>query len=88
KRWLRNVDRLMDLLLFATHISYGQPARMSELATAKMRNTPLDMRSVYILRGTVGLITTYWKGQSLQDRRRSISRYLPKSVAAIVVQYI
>ncbi|KAI8319220.1 hypothetical protein GQ54DRAFT_265700, partial [Martensiomyces pterosporus] len=87
-RWLSNVDRLMELLFFAIHISCGQPAHVPELTTVKIRNSLFSSRSIFLMHGTIALITSYWRSQSMQSAEPSISRYLPVPVALILLKYL
>ncbi|KAI8318008.1 hypothetical protein GQ54DRAFT_267474, partial [Martensiomyces pterosporus] len=86
--WLDSVDRLVDLLFFAIHISYGQPARIPEVSTIKVRNPLYDTRNVFFTHGTISLVTTYWKGRHIQNYKRSIARFLPKPLMLVLVKYV
>ncbi|KAJ2013342.1 hypothetical protein GGI06_003847, partial [Coemansia sp. S85] len=88
RSWLKEMDKLMDLFVFAIHLMAGQPARAPELISIALQNDHLSLRSVFIRRGIICLITTYWKGESVQHRHRVISRYLPLELSEYLLKYL
>lgn len=88
RRYLRSLDRFLELLLFCVHTTAGQPARGTEVTTARYQNGFLQDRNIYVIDGKVVLITRYHKSQSLFDAPKVIPRFLPHRVGQLMVVYL
>jgi RecQ family ATP-dependent DNA helicase len=83
------VEKLLELLLFLTHLSYGQPARAPELLTVRYKNTAEGgVRNVLIDRGLIMIVTGYHKGFSRTERLKVIHRFLPREIGTLLVYYL
>jgi hypothetical protein len=86
--WIAKTSKFLDILTTLIHISGGQPARAEELATLLICNTQHTTRGVYYMHNTIMLCTRYHKGRSIKGSNRVIPRFLPKSVADLLLQYL
>ncbi|KAF3029165.1 hypothetical protein E8E12_000446 [Didymella heteroderae] len=83
RRYLRKVDRFLELLLFLVHTTGGQPARGTEITTARYQNGFLQDRNIFVMDGQVVFVSRYHKTQSLWDKPRVIPRFLPWRVSQL-----
>lgn len=82
-------DRFLELLLFLTHITYGQPARANELLSIRHTNSANGgVRNVFIEQGRVMIVTALHKGYSRSERVKVIHRFLPRPIGTLLVHYI
>jgi hypothetical protein len=88
RQYLRKVNRFREMLLFCVHISGGQPARGTEITSARHQNGFLQDRNVYVMDGRVVMITRYHKSQSQYDTPKIISRFLPWRVGQLMAVYL
>lgn len=88
KQYVNQVSAFLELLLTLIHLTSGNPARATELATLQWRNTGTQMRSIFIHQGHVMLMPTYNKTAPLLQRDRPIARFLPQSVGQLMVVYL
>jgi hypothetical protein len=88
RAWLVKTGQFLDMLTTLIHISGGQPARAEELATLLIRNTKDTHRGAYYMHNTIMLCTTYHKGRSIKGSNKVVPRFLPKSVATLLLQYL
>ena len=88
KRYLRQVDRFRELLLFCVHVTGGQPARGSEITTVRFRNGFLQDRNVFVIQGEMDIVTRYHKSQSQFDKPKVIPRFLPWRVGQLLAVYL
>jgi hypothetical protein len=88
RAWLVKTGQFLDMLTALIHIGGGQPARAEELATLRIRNSSYGLRGVYYANDTIMLCTTYHKGRSISGRGKVIPRFLPLSVARLLLQYL
>ena len=51
QRYLKQIDRFLELLCLAIHITGGQPARGPELLSIRWRNGVLQDRNLYVIDG-------------------------------------
>jgi hypothetical protein len=63
QRYLRQVDRFLELLLCSVHVTPGQPGRGSEITTIRHRNGILQDRNIFVVLGRCFLLTatTTWR---------------------------
>jgi hypothetical protein len=72
--WLKRCKKLLEMLVVLCHLLGGQPARGSELATLRWRNSVDEQRGVYWVNGTVMLLAMYTKTRSITRRNKLIPR--------------
>lgn len=72
--WLGRCRKLLEMLMVLCHLLGGQPARGSELATLRWRNSVEEQRGVYWVNGTIMLLAMYSKMRSKTRRNRLIPR--------------
>ncbi|KAK5277365.1 hypothetical protein LTR16_009874, partial [Cryomyces antarcticus] len=77
RRYIRKVNKFLELLLFCTHTTAGQPARGTEITTVRYQNGFLQDRNIFVIDGRVVVITRYHKSQSQFDKPKIIPRFLP-----------
>ena len=88
RQWLNQAQHILELLLLLIHVSSGQPARGSELATVQLCNSETCLRSVFIVNKRVMLIQTYNKTRNMINAPDKVARFLPKSLSQLVVTYL
>jgi len=88
QKYLREVDRFRELLLFYVHVTGGQPARGSEITTIRFRNGFLQDRNVFVIQGHMVIVTRYHKSQSQFDEPKVIPRFLPWKVGQLLAVYL
>ncbi|GAB7357797.1 hypothetical protein MBLNU459_g0613t1 [Dothideomycetes sp. NU459] len=88
RRYLREVDKFMELLLFCVHLTGGQPARGTEITSVRFRNGFLQDRNIFVIHGSMVTITRYHKSQSQYDTPKVIPRFLPWRVGQILAVYL
>jgi hypothetical protein len=72
--WLKRCKMLLEMLAVLCHLLGGQPARASELATLRWRNSVDEQRGVYWVNGTVMLLAMYTKTRSITRKNKLIPR--------------
>jgi hypothetical protein len=77
-----------DLLGPLIHISYGGPARRTELLTAITRNSRTSVRHLYMMLDRVAIVTRYHKGANQYGSDKTIPRYLPVSLGRLLILYL
>ena len=87
RRYLRKVDRFLELLLFSAHTTAGQPARGTEITTVRHQNGFLQDRNIFVIDARVVIITRYHKSQSQFDTPKIIPRFLPWRVGQLMAVY-
>ena len=73
--WLKRCKKLLEMLAVLCHLLGGQPARASELATLRGRNSVDEQRGVYWVNGTVMLLAMYTKTRSITCKNKLIPRW-------------
>ena len=63
---------MLEMLAVLCHLLGGQPARASELATLRWRNSVDEQRGVYWVNGTVMLLAMYTKTRSITHKNKLI----------------
>ncbi|KAJ3087341.1 hypothetical protein HDU96_004545, partial [Phlyctochytrium bullatum] len=86
--WLHKYDTFCKNLLLLIHLSYGLPARGTELTTIKMVNCEDGPRNLYLHGRVFYLFTIYKKTTSLHGNIQPIVRYLTPEVSNIVFSLI
>jgi hypothetical protein len=88
KRYLRQVDRFLELLLVCVHMTSGQPGRGSEVTTMRHRNGVLQDRNIFVTDGQIMTVVRYHKSQSQWDKPKIVPRFLPPQVGQIMAVYL
>ena len=86
--WLKVTNEACDWLLVCMHLTYGQPARGSELCSLLYSNSSHGQRHLFWARGTLMLATQYDKSRSLTQRNKLIARFFPKRLAQLMKLYL
>jgi len=74
-KWLKRCKKLLRMLMVLCHLLGGQPARSTEMATLRWRNSIHEQRGVYWANGTMMLLTIYSKTRGITSRDKVIPRY-------------
>jgi hypothetical protein len=88
KRYLRQVDRFLTLLMVCVHMTSGQPGRGSEVTTMRHRNGLLQDRNIFVVDGQVMTVVRYHKSQSQWDKPKVVPRFLPPRLGQVMVLYL
>ncbi|CAA9965124.1 RecQ family helicase [Pyrenophora teres f. maculata] len=88
KRYLRQVDRFLELLLLGVHITSGQPGRGPEITSIRHRNSFLQDRNIYVVDGQVMTVVRYCKSQAQWDKPKVVPRYLPARLGQVMAVYL
>jgi hypothetical protein len=72
--WLKRCKKLLEMLAVLCHLLGGQPARGTELATLRWRNSVDEQRGVYWANETIMLLAMYSKTRSITRHNRLIPR--------------
>jgi hypothetical protein len=72
--WLKRCKKMCEMLLVLCHLLGGQPARATEMATLRWRNSGSEQRGAYWVNGTMMLLARYSKTRSIVGRDRPIPR--------------
>ncbi|KAF1956343.1 hypothetical protein CC80DRAFT_363540, partial [Byssothecium circinans] len=88
KRYLRQVDRFLTLLMVCVHMTSGQPGRGSEVTTMRHQNGLLQDRNIFVMDGQVMTVVRYHKSQSQWDKPKVVPRFLPPRLGQVMVMYL
>jgi hypothetical protein len=88
REYLRELERVKELMLGCVHIEQGQPARGSEILTMRHRNGLLQDRNIFIIAATVVSVIRYYKSQSQYDAPKVVPRFLPPQLGQIMALYL
>lgn len=88
KRYVRQIDRFLELLLICVHMTSGQPGRGSEITTMRHRNGVLQDRNVFVMDGQVMTVVRYHKSLSQWDQPKVVPRFLPNRLSQVMVTYL
>lgn len=72
--WLKRCKQLSEMLAVLCHLLGGQPARATEMATLRWRNSVSEQRGTYWINGTIMLLARYSKTRSITGRDKPIPR--------------
>jgi hypothetical protein len=87
--YLKRIKAFLLRLALLIQLTWGAPARVSELFSLLHSNTSTGhRRSIGIEDGLIGLVTTYYKGYSVSGSTKIIHRYLPREVSELLVYYL
>ncbi|KAF1922122.1 uncharacterized protein M421DRAFT_79517, partial [Didymella exigua CBS 183.55] len=88
RQFVRQIERFLELLCLAVHVTGGQPARGPELLSVRWRNGVLQDRNLYVMEGQVVVITRYHKLQAQWDQPRVVARFLPDRLGQLLAAYL
>jgi len=88
ERSLKKARQFLELLCIIVHLSYGQPARGTELEIIRILNTPDGERGLYWIDALVMVLGIYSKTQKISGRNRLVPRFLPKAVGDLLIKYL
>ena len=86
--WLKKCKQLLQMMATACHLLGGQPARGTEMATTRWRNSADELRGVYWAQGTIVLLGQYSKTRSQTSQNRMIPRFLPPELGILLTEYL
>jgi hypothetical protein len=86
--WLKSTATFSNWLIVAMHLTYGQPARGTELCSLLYSNSSHGQRHLFWARGTMMLVTQYDKSRSLTQRNKLIARFFASQVARLMKLYL
>ena len=75
-------------LILDIYLTGGQPFRGRELGSTKFRNTESSLRNFFITDGEAFITTEYHKARASTNYSFYVIRYLPESVATLVMLYV
>jgi hypothetical protein len=78
----------MDSLMICMHLTYGQPARATELCSLLYKNHQNAPRHVYWTLQTMMLVTQYHKSRSMTQMNKLIVRFFPGQLALLFKTYL
>lgn len=87
-RYLNTAQDFRMLLMTAIHLSYGAPARGTELASTRIVNSPTAKRDVIIVGGRVAFVNLYNKTNAVTGRMEVVPRMLCAALSELVIQYL
>ena len=85
--YMESCDTLTEILITLVHLSSGPCARATELATTLYRNGTERERSLLFSNGSLCLVYTYNKTNSLTGSIRTIVRPIATPVAKVILLY-
>ncbi len=86
--FFKDISEFIRLLLILVHVTYGQPARATELHTLLLKNSPAGPRSLYWRYGTLVIHLKYNKTRSSTGQDAFVPRFLPPEVASLLLWYL
>jgi hypothetical protein len=88
RQWFESTAALMDSILICMHLTYGQPARASELCALLCRNHKDASRNLFWSPKTMLLAGPYNKTRSVTQKNKYIARFFPSRLATVVKIYL
>ncbi|KAK9342411.1 hypothetical protein V1522DRAFT_358394, partial [Lipomyces starkeyi] len=70
------------------HVTYGSPARMTEISTWLLSNSVHKLQSLYCHPRGLLFLGTYNKTTSMTGHKRIIVRVVPREVEVLLIQYL
>lgn len=86
--YVKKASKWLGNLMLLIQLTWGQPARQSEVLSIKWRNTTSSNRNLYIHQGRMLLICEYHKCRSRNERDYWIPRFVPQPVGRLIVLYL
>jgi hypothetical protein len=89
QEYQQKVEQFQEKLLLILYIVGGQPARATELIRLRHSNTKQGgLRNIFINRGMMAFVTTYYKNYQRTGKMKIIHQYLPKEVGELLLRYL
>jgi hypothetical protein len=79
---------LLEKLFVLMHVTYGSPARMTEISTWLLSNSVHKLRSLYCHPRGLLFLGTYNKTTSMTGHERIIVHVVPREVDVLLIQYL
>ncbi|KAK9357102.1 hypothetical protein V1504DRAFT_399176, partial [Lipomyces starkeyi] len=87
ERYAKKAAGLLEKLFMLMHLTYGSPARMTEVATWLLSNSVHSTRSVYCHPRGLIFLGRYSKTTSMTGHERMIVHVVPQEVEVLFLQY-
>ena len=81
------VKELVEILLLLVHFTGGGPARATELMGLLIENAEISSRNVFYDMDTICVVQTYNKSDLRTGSSSAVPRYLPVTLAKILLKY-
>ena len=90
KVYLADLLEFKKLCLLCIYLTTGLPLRGTELVTLRFLNSIKDIREIFLdISSSLFIVNiSYYKGQTLSEKRASNIRYLPPYLSEIILLYI
>ena len=86
--YLNKCSELIEWILISIHLTYGQPARGTELTSTQIINPSFGFQNIFWINNTIAISTYYSKMSSISQSNRTIIRFLPIVLSELVVKYL
>ncbi|KAL0764704.1 hypothetical protein CaCOL14_012794 [Colletotrichum acutatum] len=87
-RYIDDSEALLSALFALVHLTGGQAARGSELASVQYQNGTSTPRGVYVYSGALVLITRHHKTRHTTNNEFQVARFLPDVVGRLLYLYL
>ncbi|KAF6805085.1 hypothetical protein CPLU01_16012 [Colletotrichum plurivorum] len=88
QRYVDDSEALLSALFALIHLTGGQAARGSELASLTYQNGTSTPRGVYVCSGALVLITRHHKTRHTTNNEFQVARFLPNVVGKLLYLYL
>ncbi|KAK0370042.1 hypothetical protein CLIM01_12595 [Colletotrichum limetticola] len=88
QRYIDDSEALLSALFALVHLTGGQAARGSELASVQYQNGTSTPRGVYVYSGALLLITRHHKTRHTTNNEFQVARFLPDVVGRLLYLYL
>ena len=88
-RWEEAITTFLHLIFAAVQLTAGQPARVTEIATAMYANSSTNLRSMFLYQGQILLVISHNKTLRMSGQlRKRIPRLLPLELSKLLNEYL
>jgi hypothetical protein len=88
RRYMRQVDCFLEMLLCSVHVTSGQPGCGTEITTIWHRNGALQDCNIFVADGQIMTVVRYHKSQSQWDKLKIVPRFLPPQLGQAMAVYL
>ncbi|KAK9364534.1 hypothetical protein V1509DRAFT_572753, partial [Lipomyces kononenkoae] len=88
REYAQKAAELLEILFVLMHVTYGSPARMTEISTWPVSNSVHKTRSVYCHQRGLLFLGTYSKTTSMTGHERIIVHVIPYELEVLFIQYL
>ena len=88
KRFLRQEERLLDLIMLLMFLRGGQAPRAPELLGIECSNGVGTSRGIYVHGGAIVYVTRHAKARRTTNQEFQVARYLPLADSALLAIYL